>query len=134
MNVKADFPETETIDGIRFRCAPLRPKLARKLFLKAAPLLGAESATASAGAIAGMDPDDLDYMFAQAEDVTQYSEDGGAKWPYLNAANQEILFKARTLLSFKFLAFFLRAQFADFHVSPTPAPVGADPSGATPAS
>ena len=129
MSSKADFPHAETIDGIRFRVAPLRPKRARRLFVRAARALGS-----GAGGIASLDPDDLDLIFTEAEEVTQFSEDGGAKWPYLSEVNQDRLFHGRTKLSFEFLAFFLRAQFADFVVSPTSPPAGADPERGTPAS
>ena len=129
MSVKEDFPHSEILDGIRFRCANLRPKRARRLFVRAGPLLGA-----SAGSFSNVSPDDLDLMFADAEEVTQYSTDGGAKWPYLSAPNQEHLFHGRTLLSFKFLAWFLKAQFSDFVASPTSPLDGADRSDAAPGS
>lgn len=129
MSVKDDFPHSETIDGVRFRVAHLRPKRARALFVRAARALGG-----GAGGIAALDAGDIDLIFADAEEVTQFSQDGGAKWPYLSAAHQEILFHGRTKLSFEFLAFFLRAQFADFVESPTSPRVGADPEAGTPES
>lgn len=149
MSIKDD-PQNETIEHVRFKTVTLGSKRARRLLvrlakslgpalavaLERAPSLAAFAATggglaeAVARLCASLDPDDIDAAFAECEDCVQFSRDG-SKWPYLNAANQEELFRGRTLFSFKILAWFLRAQFADFFEALTSPPVGADPQAAT---
>lgn len=157
MPVNLDFAPSDPIDGVRFYVTPTSPKRARRLFVRlakslgpalavmmdASPSLAALAAQASAAGGIGrfiaqicttLDPDDLDAALAEAEECAQYSLDGGATRPYLSAANQEVLFRGRTLLSLKFLAFFCRVQFSDFAEFLTPPAVGNAPAAGTPAS
>lgn len=151
-----DTPQTETIDGVRFSVVPLSSKRARRLFVRlaralgpalavmldGAPSLAALVARLSAGggladAVAklctSLEAEDLDAAFAEMVDTVQFSHDGAA-WPYLNAANQEELFRGRMLLSLRLLAFFVQAQFRDFADALTQPHGGAAPAVGTPRS
>jgi hypothetical protein len=152
MSAQPDFKE-DTIEGVRFRVAKLRPKIARRLFVRLARSLGpalglalegapslasvkAEAARAGGmGAFVGkvcegLSAEDIDACFSDLEDVSQYSTEPG-KWPFLTEANQDFLFLGRPLLSMRFLAFAIGYQFADFAALLAQPPAGSDPAGGT---
>lgn len=127
--------KTRTIDGVTFYVDQLRFKTARQVLLRlskrVAPGLGAVLEAMASGSGEVMDADtgkigealenllaplsdeDLDY-FAQAfGEVTRFSSDGDKK-PYLTPDNQEVLFRGRVLLYFRWLAFCVEANYSDF--------------------
>lgn len=141
-------PQTRTIGQTQYRVAPLGFGSGRRLFLDLSKALGpalaslatggrptpAQALSALSTAIQGVNDAALESWAETLGDVTQYSVDGGQKWPTLNKANREILFSGAILSFFEWLAFAVEVQFSDFFDLLKPAPGGSDPPASTPAS
>lgn len=128
-------PQTTTIEGVTFTVTPLRLKKSREVFLRltkrVAPGLGALLDALASGGGSLMDSDagkiggalealvgplsdeDLDWISDAFGETTTFSTDG-EKTPYLTAANRESLFQGRLVLFFRWIAYCIEVNYADF--------------------
>ena len=97
----------------------------RAIFVKLAkaigPALGALAtggkeplAAALRSATENLSDADLAWLTEKLGASTQFSTDGGEKWPFMTKDNQEELFGGNLVLYFGWLYFALRVNFSDF--------------------
>jgi len=129
-------PQVREIDGYKFEVMPLGFKAARSAFVRLTKALGPALARAANAApdleslrtsAAQMDlvsavseladrvsDDELEWFADTFGKTTRFSRTG-EQWPYLTADNREALFSGGSLLLFfRWLAFALEVNFADF--------------------
>jgi hypothetical protein len=125
-------PSKKTIDGVTFEVTPLGHKKARKAFMRLSKAIGpALAGAAGSGDVSDLTGADVNIAAALGELVNHVSDEDlewfsdvfgrttrfstdGQKWPFLDAANREVLFSGRLLLFFHWLAFALEENFSDF--------------------
>lgn len=120
---RVDLPTIDyEVDGIRFRSTILPFKRAKQLALRVARAMGPAAedlqlrqigAATILRALGGLPETDLTAIEDLLADVTRYSEDGGEKWPALDAAARERLFSGRLGRYGKWLWAALEAQTGD---------------------
>lgn len=111
--------------GVRFEVTQEGFATGRALFVRVAKAIGPalavladSSATRVAPALKSaaenLSDADLAVLAEKFGASTRFSIDGGVKWPYLSAANQEELFAGNLYLFFEWLYFALEVNYADF--------------------
>lgn len=124
--------ETEQIGEVQFRVTQEGFASGRAVFVRVARALGpALSALATNNleaaakhAVENLNDADLEFLADRLGASTQFSTDGGVRWPFLGKAEREELFAGNLYLFFQWLFFALRVNYADFFdaLSARPAP------------
>ena len=129
-------PESRVIDGVEFKVTPLARKAQRTAFVKLTKIIAPAVAKAADGAksvadlqahmgkhlvsvidslASKVEVEDLDYFEGLFSKCTEYSEDGGEKWPHLrHEENRDAVFGGRLPLYFQWMKFCLEVNFSDF--------------------
>jgi hypothetical protein len=112
-------------EGVIFEVTQEGFATGRALFVRVAKAIGpalavladssaARVAPALKSAAENLSDADLAVLADKFGASTRFSTDGGVKWPYLSAANQEELFAGNLFLFFEWLYFALEVNYADF--------------------
>lgn len=119
------IPRPDGAPAVLFRVTQEGFATGRAIFVKLAkaigPALGALAtggkeplAAALKAATENLSDPDLAWLTEKLGASTQFSTDGGEKWPFMTKENQEELFGGNLVLYFGWLYFALRVNFSDF--------------------
>lgn len=119
-------PVTKQIGSVQYRVRPLGAKLASRVLLLALRLMSRALQNAPkndlgqvdrnavmATAMGSISDEELAWLQSTLADVSDYSEDGGTKWPPL-ASHFELHFAANQFEMLQWLAFCFEVNFPDF--------------------
>lgn len=119
-------PETETIDGVEFRCVPMDARTGLRLETRLLKALGANAGilervmsgkAPGAGEVLGLlstiHEDDLLWVVDELGKVSEVRDDRG-EWSHATGKTFERTFRGKSALKWKWIAFGLRVQLSDF--------------------
>lgn len=119
-------PETETIDGVTFRCVPMDARTGLRLETRLLKALGpnagifehviagkAPGAGEVFGLLSSIHEDDLLWAVDELGKVSEVQDERG-EWSHVTGKSFEKAFRGKAARKWAWLAFCLKVQFSDF--------------------